>query len=216
VASLSIEERLLHYFIAMGAQRIDPIQSPGLTLNLGSDKVHVAILKNDALLQRGKIIESVMNLSSLRDSMNQLYLAAPRLLGSTIDAEVFRSHGIGLLLFDERRIDETVEPQSIQRPQPERSAEKLDAAIVSEVEMLRSMYLEMERTVSKLRADLKGFQENFNYPPSAPQRISQPPIFHQEPKFAGGSGELPSFFSNNPWLDVLSRRGREEATPIAG
>lgn len=218
MVSLPIEERLLHYFLAMGAQPLDPIQNapPGLTLSLGSDKVHVAILMNDAFLQRGKIIESVMNLSSVRDSVNQLYLAAPRLLGTTIDAEVFRSHGIGLLLFDDRRIDETVEPQSIHRPQPEQGAEKLDQAIVSEVETLRSMYLEMERTVSKLREDLKSFQENFSYAPSAPERISQPPIFHQEPKLAGGSAELPSFFSNNPWLDVLSRRGREEATPIAG
>ena len=218
MVSLPIEERLLHYFLAMGAQPLDPIQNAplGLTLSLGSDKVHVAILENNAFLQRGKIIESVMNLSSLRDSVNQLYLAAPRLLGATIDAEVFRSHGIGLLLFDDRRIDETVEPQSIHRPQPEHGAEKLDPAIVTEVETLRSMYLEMERTVSKLREDLKSFQENFSYAPSAPERISQPSIFHQEPKLAGGSAGLPSFFSNNPWLDVLSRRGREEATPIAG
>jgi hypothetical protein len=202
----------------MGAQPLDPIQNapPGLTFNLGSDKVHIAILKNDAFLQRGKIIESVMNLSSLRDLANQLYLAAPRLLGTTIDAEVFRSHGIGLLLFDDRRIDETVEPQSIHRPQSQHGAEKIDQTIVTEVETLRSMYLEMERTVSKLREDLKNFQDNLSYAPSVPERISQPPIFHQEPKFVGGSSELPSFFNNNPWLDVLSRRGREETTPIAG
>jgi len=185
-------------------------------MSLGSDKVHVAILMNDSFLQRGKIIETVMNLTFLKDSVTLVYLAAPRLLGTSIDANVFRSHGIGLLLFDDRRIDETVEPRSIQRPQPEPSAEKLDATIATEVQTLRSMYLDMERTVSRLREDLKAFQENFNYPPSAPQRISQPPIFRQEPKFAGGSPELPSFFSNNPWLDVLSRRGREEITPIAG
>jgi len=29
-------------------------------------------------------------------------------------------------------------------------------------------------------------------------------------------GGLPSFFTNNPWLDVLSKRGRPEDPPLAG
>jgi len=218
VVSRPIEERLLHYFLAMGAQPADPIQNapPGLTVSLGSDKVHIAILMNDVFLRGGKIIETVVNLTSLKDSVNLVYLAAPRLLGTTIDSEVFRSCGLGLLLFDDRRIDETIEPQHILRHPSEQSGERVDAAIVTEVATLRSMYLEMERTVSGLREDLKRFEENFNCPPSPASEISSSPILHHEPNFTGGSAELPSFFSNNPWLDVLSRRGREEVTPLAG
>jgi hypothetical protein len=202
----------------MGMQLLSPAQDnpPRLAFSLGSDKVHVAILKNDAFLQKGKIIESVMNLTSLRNSVNQLYLAAPRLLGTAIDAEVFRSQGIGLLLFDDRRIDETVAPRTFCQSQPQHVAEKPDLALVSEVRALQSMYLEIERTVSMLRADLKSFRDELTCAPSIPERISQPQIFHQEPRFSAGSAELPSFFNNNPWLDVLSRRGREEVAPIAG
>lgn len=218
MANLPIEERLLHYFLAMGAQPHEPLQNAatGLTVSLGSEKVHVAILKSDAFLQRGKIIESIMNLAPLKNSVNQLYLAAPRLLGTTVDAEVFRSHGIGLLLFDNRRIDEAVAPQSFHMHQLEPSGQNLDPALVTEVATLKTMYLEMERTVTKLREDLKSFQETISSTPTTPERIFQPPILHQEPKFAGPGTELPSFFTNNPWLEVLSKRGREEAAAIAG
>jgi hypothetical protein len=110
VTNLSIDERLLHYFLAMGAEPREPLQNApsGLTLNLDSEATHIAILKGDDFLQKGKIIESVMSLVALRNSVNRTYLAAPRLLGTTVNVEVFRSHGIGLLLFDDRRIDEVV------------------------------------------------------------------------------------------------------------
>ena len=113
MANLPIEERLLHYFLAMGAQATDPIQNspPGISVTLGTEKIHIAILKNDAFLQRSKIVGSILDLSALRNSVELIYLAAPKLLGTAIDADVFRSHGIGLLLFDDRRIEETVPPK---------------------------------------------------------------------------------------------------------
>jgi hypothetical protein len=218
VTNLPIEERLLHYFLAMGAQQVEPLQNAptGLTVSLGSDRVHIAVLKNDAFLQRGRIIESVMNLISARDSANQVYLAAPRLLGTTLDAELFRSHGIGLLLFDDRRIDETVAPQSIHIHQSETSDHDNDLGLVAEVATLKSMYLEMQETVAKLHEDLKNFQDNIGHVPSNLERIHQSLVRPQEYRNTGPGAELPSFFNNNPWLDVLSKRGREEASAIAG
>jgi len=217
MANLPIEERLLHYFLAMGAQPLEPLQDAptGLTVSLGSERIHIAILRTDAFLQKSKIIESIMNLAPLTRSADQVYLAAPRLLGTTVDAGVFRSHGIGLLLFDDRRIDETVAPQSFHASHQEQRDQTPDPALVTEVATLKSMYLEMERTVARLREDLENFQQNISSTPAAPVRIS-PPIAHQESRFTRVGAGLPSFFSNNPWIDVLSRRGREEAAPIAG
>jgi hypothetical protein len=218
VTNLPIEERLLHYFLAMGAQPVEPFQNAptGLTVDLGSDRVHIAVLKNDAFLQRGKIIESVMNLLSAKDSVNQIYLAAPRLLGTTLNAELFRSHGIGLLLFDDRKIDETVAPQSFHKQQSEASDQNHDLGLVTEVATLKSMYLELQETVAKLNEDLKNFRENIGPVTSDPERIHSPSVPSHEFKLTATGPELPSFFSNNPWLDVLSKRGREEAPAIAG
>ncbi len=217
--SVPIKERLLHYFLAMGAQLSEPLENvpPGLTIDLGSEKVHVAILSSDAFLQRGKILESVMGLASLRGSVNQSYLAAPRLLGTAVDAEVFRSHGIGLLLFDDRRIDETVAPQSFHEEAREPGDQRPDPNLEAEVATLKSMYLEMEKTVAGLRQDIKNYQETMRTPlATSDNLLSSPSTFDQERKFTRPEGELPSFFVNNPWLEVLSKRGKEETAPIAG
>jgi len=217
MASVPIEERLLHYFLAMGAQPMEqsPNTSAGLTLTLGQEKVHVMILDNEAFLQRGKIIESIMNLVSLRDSVNQLYLAAPRLFGTTAEAEIFRSRGIGLLLYDNRRIDEVVEPQTFHSRQPE-STPNQGETLLNEVATLKSMYLEMANDLSKLREELNGYEKRANSLPTVPERMPSPSLLPQEATYEGARAELPSFFSNNPWLEVLAKRGREETAPIAG
>jgi hypothetical protein len=201
----------------MGACPIEPVQGApaGLTVSLGSDRIHTAILKSDAFLQKSKVMESMMNLAHLTRSVNQVYLAAPRLIGTTLDADIFRSQGIGLLLFDDRRIDETVAPQSFRASGQEQYDPIPNTALATEVARLKSMYWEMERTVARLREDLKTFQQNISSTQEAHVRISSP-IAHEEPRFTEVSAGLPSFFSNNPWLDVLSKRGREEAAPIAG
>ena len=218
MASLPIEERVLHYFLAMGAQPVEPPQNAptGLTLILGQERVHVMILNNDVFLRGGKVIESIMTLTSLRDSVNQLYLAAPRLLGTTVEAEIFRSQGIGLLLYDNRRIDEAVAPQTFRLRRSESATPDQGETLLNELAALKSMYLEMERDVSKLREELKTYQERISSISTIPERIASPSLLPQEPRYTGPSAELPSFFSNNPWLEVLSKRGREEASAIAG
>ena len=218
MANLPIEERLLHYFLAMGGQSAEPIpNSPaGLSLLIGSDKTFVAILSNDAFIQRTKILGSILDLSALRSSVHQLYLAAPKLLGTAIDADVFRSHGIGLLLFDDRRIEEIVPPQPIQPPQTTQIVQNTDPAFAIELASLKSMYLQMERTISNLREELKSFQQSVPTAPGPPERIAPASMVQTQPRFTGPGAELPSFFTNNPWLEVLSKRGREESGLLAG
>ena len=202
----------------MGAQQTPNPDSnqAGLSFLVGADNVHVMVLKTKDLAQRNAIIDTVLKLSSLRNSYQTVYLAAPRLLGATIDASIFRAHGIGLLFFDERRIDEAVPPQPLQvtPPQPTQVAAQ-DPALVSELATLKSMYFEMERNLTQLRDDLKNLHEIPRNDGFQPQ-LSQPP---REPVYAPHftqGGSLPSYFSNNPWLEVLSKRGRSENEPFAG
>jgi hypothetical protein len=221
VANLLIEERLLHYFLAMGAQQTENVHSAqtGISFLLGSDKVHVVVLRPEDFVQRSKVIATVLSLAALRNSFQLVYLAAPRVLGASIDAGIFRSHGIGLLLFDERRIDETVPPQPTQINPTQQPPQILEREVVTELATLKSMYSEIEKTVSKLREDLINFQQS----PERPSRtfdhtrssrtIPLQPIF-VSPSVSGD--QLPSFFTNNPWLEVLSRRGRSGNEPIAG
>lgn len=222
MANLPIEDRLLHYFLAMGAQPAGRAEIPQNNLGFisGSEKTYVVILRSEDLLQRNKVIEAILSLTSLRNSSQLLYLAAPRLLGGSIDAAIFKPYGIGLLLFDERRIDEAVPSQPSQRSEMNQQvAQSPDPSVVTELASLRSMYAEMERTIATLREDLKAFKQDSGThmdptEPSPPTHITR-----AEPMFANPNlpaGELPSFFANNPWLDVLSKRGRSGDELIAG
>ncbi len=218
MARLPIQERLLHYFLAMGAESEELAQgaAEGLTLALGSERVHVAILTDDMFLQKGKIMESVLKIASLKDTVNRLYLAAPRLLGTAVEAGIFRTHGIGLILFDDRRIEEIVPPQSFQPQRLEASDHIPDETLMNEIQTLKTMYAEMERNVATLRDDIRNYHEKASSLNVSPDKMPSRQVVRRDPSYISQSGDLPPFFSNNPWLEVLSRRGRDEGVSIAG
>jgi len=224
VASLPIEQRILHYFLAMGAQQNSPLgtnDSP-LSFTLGKDKLIVTILTADDIVQRNRIIEALLHIASFRAALTQLYVVAPRLLGASLDVQIFRSQGIGLLLFDERRIEEAIQPQPIfQEDQPQPTTATPDPTVLSELATLKSMYSQMERTLESIRAEFTSIKQNSEG--KTPHLERDTKNFAFEPVMPGPSllvdpaeGPLPSFFANNPWLDVLSRRGRSEVAPLAG
>jgi len=204
----------------MGAQRTDQMdQGQGVAFQLGMDKVHVLVLKPEDMGQRNAILDAVLNLSALKHSYELVYLAAPRLFGASVDAMVFKTHGIGLLLYDERRIDEAVPAQPTRPEETVRHSQQSDESVLTELATLKTMYLDMERTINQLRDDLTtvhtpravGEQMPRTHPPL--ELITTPQRFSQSPPHGGG---LPSYFVNNPWLDVLSKRGTGEREPVAG
>jgi hypothetical protein len=211
---------LRHYFLAMGGQQAERAQitQNNLAFFSGQEKVHVVILSNEDIVERNKILDAILSLTSLRHSTQLLYLAAPRTLGASIDAASFKSHGIGLLLFDERRIDEAVSPQRLQPTDQTRLPSLApDPAIFTELTALKSMYIEMERTITSLREDIKTFRRDAENHTDMDSARAPPQIPRSGQNFTGLPGvQLPSFFANNPWLDVLSKRGRSGDEPIAG
>ena len=216
MASLSIEERLLHYFLAMGAQQeLEKPVSASLSFIINNQKVNVVVAKSDSPTQSA-VIESILGLTSLRAASDQLYLAAPRLLGVTMDAAIFRSYGIGLILYDERRIDEAVPPQIIQPTQPPSVLSSPDPSTIAQLTELKSMFFQMKDTIAELREEMKVLQEAPKGPSLPSTDIQHQADLHEEPVLSRNAGQLPSFFTNNPWLDVLSRRGREQGEPFAG
>ena len=204
----------------MGAQRTaNADQANGVSFQLGEEKAHVLILKPEDLAQRNAILDAILSLSALKYTYHLVYLAAPRLFGAGIDALVFRSRGIGLLFYDERRIDEAVSAQPMQAKQADRPSAQADETVAAELATLKTMYVEMERTIDRLRNDLTALNnrqplhEDGLRIPQSMQVVTTAPSFHADHMH---EGELPSYFLNNPWLDVLSKRGTGEREPIAG
>ena len=194
-------------------------QEKGVSFQLGTEKAHIIILKQDDLAQRNAVLDVILNLSTLRHTYQLAYLAAPRLFGAGVDSSMFSSRGIGLLLYDERRIDEAVPAQPLHaESQMPNVTQSDDKAVVTELASLKTMYLEMERTINQLRTDITTLlntrplhEETFRVSP-APRMITPPETLHQN---GVPVGDLPSYFMNNPWLDVLSKRG-SGSEPVAG
>lgn len=227
MVNLPIERRLIHYFLAMGAEQIIPKEATSersFTFKLGNEKLVANVLTAEDLMQRNRILETLIHISSNHTTDTQVYVVAPRLLGATIDAQIFRTQGIGLLLFDDRRIEETI------KPQPRKQNEQLtatptaipDASILSELATLRSTCSQLERALEVIRVEFDNFKVtpptkiqhsvNESKPSIILEPTIQPTTISTEPIH---EGPLPSFFANNPWLDVLSRRGAPEVATYA-
>jgi len=214
----------------MGAQQCSAENSDrrSQSFKLGNEIILVVTLQNEDILESSKVLDTILHIASLRQRANVLYLAAPRLLATTLDTRIFKTHGFGLILFDDRRIEEAIEGRITHEPTPKQINTAIpDQNLLSEFIALRSMYAQMEKTIENMREEMKTINQNAmmrTTEPRAPVRMeSESNEVASRPSTSYTitphplQGPLPSFFNDNPWLEVLSRRGRpEEVTPIAG
>ena len=207
----------------MGAQQDPDDVSDRRTLSfkLANETIRVVIIRNEEILQRSKIIETILHVTSLKKPSTALYLAAPRILATIIDDHILRDYGLGLLLFDDRRIEETIEAKASQEPIAAPINREPDKNLLCEFTELKSMYFQMEKTIEAMREEIRTMNQNTTRTPepSPPTRMESSPPPRPRPYVipTPNEGPLPSFFNNNPWIEVLSRRGRvEEAPPLAG
>ena len=201
--------------------------NPGtLSFVMGNERTLISVLTITDIIQRNRIIDTLLHLSSLRSEGTQPYIAAPRFLGATLDSQILRSSGIGLLLYDDRRIEETIKPEPIQRTTRITQASpsfSTNTTLIAELAALRLTCAELEKNMSHMRSEFKSFRESVMSSTTI-SRDSNPvrtfePLQRPETTFQTnvlGEHALPSFFTNNPWLDVLSKRGHTEGTPLAG
>jgi len=209
----------------MGAQQCsaESLDPRSLSFKLGNETIQVVTLRKEEILESSKVLDTILYVTSLRQRADILYLAAPRLLATTLDNQIFKTHGLGLILFDDRKIEETIEG----RITPAIESKPINAALpdqnlLSEFTVLKSMYTQMEKTIEDIREEMKAISQ------STMTKTTEPPLSIRMESIESAptaytiaphpaQGPLPSFFNNNPWLEVLSRRGRaEEVTPLAG
>jgi hypothetical protein len=213
----------------MGAQQCST-ETPdrrSLSFKLGNETILVVTLRKEDILESSKVLDTILHVASLRQRANVLYLAAPRLLATTLDSRIFKTHGLGLILFDDRRIEETIEGITQELTPKQINTAIPDQNLLSEFTALKSMYAQMEKTIENMREEMKTINQSTmtrTTEPRAPVRME--PKSNEVASRPSTSytiaphplqGPLPSFFNDNPWLEVLSKRGRpEEVTPIAG
>ncbi|MGO9644745.1 MAG: hypothetical protein ACLPY5_08375, partial [Candidatus Bathyarchaeia archaeon] len=137
----------------MGAQQCSA-ESPdqrSLSFKLGNETIRVVTLEKEEVLESSKVLDTILYVTSLRQTADVLYLAAPRLLATTLDSQIFKTHGLGLILFDDRRIEETIEGKIAPKLAPKAINTAVpDQNLLSEFTVLKSMYAQMEKTIENM------------------------------------------------------------------
>ncbi len=174
--------------------------------------VRVVLLEESLWTNRQAFLNSIMKASALAGKSNRTYLALPKTAASLTDAKLFHERGIGLFTYDHRNVEEALparyfEITTMSLPQTDRVATD---QFENEIQELRSQIDILERTVQGLSEELLSLKRV--RPPEASTSSSVETLFptHAPPSIAP-IDDLPTFFAGNPWVEVLSRRGGEEA-----
>lgn len=201
-----IREKVKNFFLARGLTLIEEEESC-VTFKEGHLTLSVEILSGKKILDKNAILGAALRAMSKFENSNKVYLALPKVYASIIDGEIFHFHGIGLLTYNEREIEEVVPAKLVKRRLTveqgiqNEEVEKLR----NEIRKLKENYLTLKEAVELLRIEVAKLKEGLTKVPLRERSVE----VKVPPQKIKVSGNLPSFFKDNPWLEVLARRGRE-------
>lgn len=203
-----MEDLLKSYFQSKGMQPIlnfNSQSSKGKQFIFSGEDGHktlVEVLSEEELRDRNAVLSLVLKSSSSIKIANEVYVALPKLYASVVDAEVLQQSGLGLITYDERRMEEAVAPQFFEH---ECSTPKpiIQEDLTRNLQYLKNRLSSLEETVQMLTAEMSELKSKpVRQTPTKTMVLkgerTQPP-----------SSDLPSFMRDNPWVDILSRRGAE-------
>jgi hypothetical protein len=169
--------------------------------------VRVVILDESGWANRQAFLNSIMKATALAGKSNRTYLALPKNAASLTDARLFHERGIGLFTYDHRNVDEALPARYFEMATMAvtQTSEAVDHRFENEIRELRAQIDTLERTVHSLSEELMSLRRM----PSTLEPVETFPSTRALAPIAAVGG-LPAFFTGNPWLEVLSRRGREE------
>ncbi len=176
--------------------------------NLGSI-VFIRILSKDELIDRNSLLKNILKISSLREEINKIYIAMPKVYVSIIDSAPFEEYGIGIISYDEKRVME-ISPAKFFKKDILKSEEKIESFEIKEIkeefEILKKRLFNLEETIQSLINEIKILKNQSK--PIIETKISKGEIISPP------SANIPSFLKDNPWIEILAKRGKEEKIAV--
>ena len=214
---IKIIERIIGFFGSRGFSKISESKlneedlqvKPDLAFQKDDMRVFVKFADISIVEDRTKFIKTIMEISTLINYCDKLYLVIPKFLATIIDSDILKEKGIGLITYNgkitevlpavSRKVREIlVKKENIETMFQEISdLKRLVVELIEEIRELKERITTVERKISELRVvtvtevGVKEVKETVTY--SETQTMP----------------ELPSFFQDNPWLEILSKRGKE-------
>ena len=199
-----IIELIKEYFLKKGYKVLNSYEmvsnvKPSIAFTDGKSTTFIKIFSKEELSDRNSLLDATLQTSKLLGKANRVYLALPKIYSTILDARIVQKHGLGLLVCSEKKIVEAIPAKFFESDIPD--LKKLIKEI-EDLKDLRRRVLELEQSVRLLTDEISrlksvGIKVRELKPPSIEVPVPQ---------------ELPSFFKDNPWLDILTRRGQERAS----
>jgi len=210
-----IRQRLRQRFVNAGLSESPPVEpSLGSDLFFQADGASVRIVVLDLALwtDRQAILDSIMRASASAGKVNKTYLALPKTAAALTDARLFQEHGIGLFTYDQRNIEEALPPRYFETAAaPPDEVEHPEASqLEKEVQQLRAEFAALEQAVRDLKGELASSKS-----PATLQERAQTYMPERARTGLQVIDNLPTFLVGNPWVEVLSRRGRGESVIVS-
>jgi hypothetical protein len=207
----NIRQRIRHHFESASLVEspvVDDGSSPPMFFEGKDTSICVVILDEPGWANRQAFLNSIMKATALAGKSNRTYLALPKSVASFTDARLFQERGIGLFTYDHRNLEEALPARyfEIATAAAHQTREGVDHRLENEIRELRAQIDTLERTVHSLSEELMSLRRM----PFTPEPVEAFPSTRTLTT-VGAVESLPTFFAGNPWLEVLSRRGKEEA-----
>ncbi|MEM2123283.1 MAG: hypothetical protein QXE79_06565 [Candidatus Bathyarchaeia archaeon] len=200
-----LQDRIREYFLSKGYSEEDIDDGGFPSFSDGEYRSAVKILSLEDLGDRNILLQSLLEAVSKPGLHDKMYVAMPKLLASVIDGRILEEAGLGLLIYDERSIEEAI-PAGIKSQRIQAVSAPVDPSITLELQFLKAEISGLRETVERLKREINVLREGVK--PRLEEEIKE---VKMEVNVSSSSHfqDLPSFFRDNPWLSVLSQRGRE-------
>ncbi len=166
------------------------------------------VLEQVRWADRGAIMDSLMRASTSVGQVSRTYIALPKATASIVDARLFQERGIGLITYDQRNVEEALPARffEINAATFCRTGDSTHTGhFEKELHEIRAEFNSLQRIVQDLKEELACSRKIH-----APQVPELPSTLGSTLSGVQDTNDLPSFFAGNPWMEVLSKRGREE------
>ncbi len=179
--------------------------APDLIMSDNTNRMYLKIIHKESLNERNKLLNSIMKSVGYLLEANIVYLALPKLYASILDGKVFRENGLGLLIYDDKGTpEEVIQPKIFPSKQVSTSnTGTIPIKLMDEINSLKDNLQSLEIEVSMLKDlvnNLKSNQKNIEV---------KPQIKKVQVEQRTDSTDFPEFMRDNPWVEILSKRGRE-------
>lgn len=203
LAADGIVESLTDFFVSKGNRPVPPEsisiegKKPEIAFTDGLNTIYLRVLEKPDLARRNGLLKVAVDSVSFTSVANRVYVALPKTYAAVLDAAILREHGLGLIVYDARGVEEVL-PASL-------FEHRSEAKPSMEIEQLKRRISTLERTVETLGSELTRVKsmKPLLAGPRTPEHDGPVAPEPSKPDF------LPSFFEDNPWVDILAKRGRE-------